>query len=176
MNINLNGITQIIQGLLSNVCEWFDGLNWGTVPDWFGAIGTIGAVWIAVSYRRTKIKYGVDATVIASAIKSDKGSGSVSKPRFELDIFNINDPDLLIKDIEVEYDDGTVISNFLQAEPIVIRGFEATRIDTDRVKEWVSDMSKYKFLKKQNPKVVVVLAGNKRRKFKINFINLDGAE
>lgn len=161
---------------MDNILNWIGTWDWGNVADWFGAIGTIGAVWIAVSYRRTKIKYGVDATVIASAVKSDDGDRVVSKTRFELDIFNINDPDLLIKDIEVEYKDGTVISNFLEAEPIVIRGFGAKRIDTDRVKEWVHDMSTFKFLSEHKPKVVVVLAGNKRRKFKINFINLDGAE
>lgn len=152
------------------------GIEWGNVADWFGAIGTIGAVWIAVSYRRTKIKYGVDATVIARAVKSDDGDGVVPKTRFELDIFNINDPDLLIKDIEVEYKDGTVISNFLEEEPIVIRGFEAKRIDTDKVKEFVPGMKMFKYLRKQKAKVVVVLAGNERRKFKINFTNIDGVE
>jgi len=160
--------------MILTVIEWMNH-NQG-VADWFGAVGTIGAVWIAVSYRRTKVKYGVDATVIASAVKFNNREIYDVKPRFEIDIFNINDPDLLIKDIEVEYEDGTVISNFLQAEPIVIRGFEAKRIDTDKVKKWVRDMSAYKFVKEQNPKLVVVLAGNKRRKFKINFINLDGAE
>ncbi|MGX6988561.1 hypothetical protein [Leuconostoc fallax] len=36
--------------------EWIKRLNWGTVPDWFGALGTIAAVFVAVylPYRATR--------------------------------------------------------------------------------------------------------------------------
>lgn len=143
----------------------FLGLEIGSWADWFGAIGTILAVWIAVSYRRTKTKFDVDATVRAKAQQSGQ-----KKPKFEIDVFNINDPAVLIKDIEIVYE-GTVISNFLNDSPILLKGFEATRIDSEKVQNWVNNMIEYKFLEQQNPKIIVVLAGNKKRKFKINFVN-----
>lgn len=56
--MNIKDITQIIQGLLSNICNWFSNLNWGTVPDWFAALGTIAAVFVAIylPYNATKPK------------------------------------------------------------------------------------------------------------------------
>ncbi|NEZ88975.1 hypothetical protein [Weissella paramesenteroides] len=138
------------------------------LADWLGAGGTIGAVWLAVSYRKTKLNFEVDAVIRVTA--SEFGY----KPKFEVDIFNINDPSVMIKDIEVIRENGH-ISGFLEDGPIVIKGFGAQRIESKRISGWITNMEDYNKLKSENPKINIILFGDEKRKFNIRFINEDGA-
>ncbi|WP_273712017.1 hypothetical protein [Leuconostoc mesenteroides] len=43
---------------MNDIKVWLNTLNWGNVPDWFGAIGTISAVFVAIylPYKATRPK------------------------------------------------------------------------------------------------------------------------
>lgn len=92
-----------------------NGIQWGSVAEWFGAIGTIGAVWLAINYRRTKVKFDVDAVFKVVFIPmAGELPVNISSPQLEIDIFNINDPDLMIKDIAIIKPQGCQLSKMIQ--------------------------------------------------------------
>lgn len=182
--------SQWVKGLFYGLCGGSIGLFilfvisvnpniYGNFAEWFGAIGTIGAVWLAVSYRRAKLNFDVDAAIRVRKLRklpSNSDQYFEYKPELQIDIFNVNDPSVMIKDIEIVIKNRTRISHLLEDKPIVIKGFEAKRLETKSVSNLITNMEDYKILKKQDPKINVILFGDDKRTFDIRFINEDGAE
>ena len=145
-----------------------NGIRWGSVAEWFGAIGTIGAVWLAINYRRTKVKFDVDAVFKVVVIPmAGELPVNISSPQLEIDIFNINDPDLMIKDIAIIHQ--TTRLSIIKDGPIIIKGFEARRIDFVNPGDWRLNIDQYNEIKDANAKLVINLFGNKDHYFKIDF-------
>ncbi|WP_273722770.1 hypothetical protein [Leuconostoc mesenteroides] len=146
----------------------------GSWADWFGAIGTISAVWLAISYRRTKINFDVDPVFRVVAIPMPgEPPINILIPQLEIDIFNINDPDLMIKNIEIVYHDTRLSA--LNKGPIIIKGFESKQINFLEPGDWKIDMPQYNILKENKAKMEITLFGDKKYWFDIRFINEKGA-
>ncbi|GEM_PF-2578590 len=146
----------------------------GSWADWFGAIGTISAVWLAISYRRTKINFDVDPVFRVVAIPMPgEPPINILIPQLEIDIFNINDPDLMIKNIEIVYHDTRLST--LNKGPIIIKGFESKQINFLEPGDWKIDMPQYNILKENKAKMEITLFGDKKYRFDIRFINEKGA-
>lgn len=155
---------------MNNILHWIGTWDWGNVADWFGAIGTIGAVWLAISYRRTKINFDVDTVFKVVALpQPGKPPDNFHIPQLEIDIFNINDPDLMIKNIEIVYHNTRL--SVLKKGPIIIKGFEAKQINFIEKNDWKIDMPQYNALKANNAHLEITLFGDKKYRHDIKFIN-----
>lgn len=153
--------------MILTVIEWMNH-NQG-VADWFGAVGTIGAVWIAVSYRRTKVKFDVEAVfdVVAFPMPGEPPA-NLSVPQLVLDIFNINDPDLMIKDIDIVYKNTRI--SILKNDPIIVKGFEAKRINFFESRQLRITMNEYSTLLENHAMLEIVLFGDKKYIYNIKYI------
>lgn len=126
--MNIKDITHIVQGLPANICEWLDKLNWGTVPDWFGAVGTIAAVIVALMRKKQKGILEVRAFCSEKRLfmEVDDPSGKPGKSihekrvtQFKIILSNIGDANLLVTSLEVEIKKNWLY-DFALFEPVVV--------------------------------------------------------
>jgi len=121
---------------LNVIISWFAKLDWGNVPDWFGAIGTIGAVLFAVKSRvdkpkvkfNVKYEYNVEPIYMVEGldyngdpIYGEETNGQISGYILNVYLSNMSQASWLLTEWGVVKKDGEKIE--LSTTPILVSGF-----------------------------------------------------
>ncbi len=115
------------------------GIEWGSVADWFGAVGTIGAVWIALYLRKGKPI--IEIQVYAKMVPYLVAFGGLDEygdyiyenhgDKLDLQIFisNLGSADVLITEVSAD-----VLKNYnykFISKPMILKSASVKEIRSD---------------------------------------------
>lgn len=125
-------IINVFQKIIKWVCTW----DWGNVPSWLGAFGTIGAVWFAVFTRKQKgiINAKVYCRIKKSPYLIEDPSGKPGKTidptditEFQVILSNLGNANILVTKLEVEIEKDCKF-NLIMTNPKVIKAGDVQTI------------------------------------------------
>ncbi|MCC7668922.1 MAG: hypothetical protein ABF709_05010 [Leuconostoc pseudomesenteroides] len=146
------------------------GIEWGSIADWFGAIGTIGAVGYAVFSRKKKPRIIVkaiarcyDGNRKAENLEDQFGDSQREEnvnTYFTLIVSNLGDANELIEQIKILADDNNSLEllNGEEQKPFIIESGSVTtvKLSTYNFLDTQSDgSSRFEYLRKYDSKLLV---------------------